>query len=730
MRSADMQGYTLKVYGLDCAEEVSALEKVLIPVVKNKNALRFDLLNGKLTIESVDSSIGESDLVAAIAKAGLKAVAWEQYLQDSQQKTGFWPRYGRLILAIISGLALILGYVINGMQYGFLTALAGHESLGWALDKVAISSFIVAIIAGGRYVFPKALIALKGYRADINVLMTIAVIGAVLIAQWVEAAAVTFLFSVALLLENWSVGRARNAIKSLLEIAPDTARTVCAHHGVDEKPVAEVKIGAIVIVRPGEKIPLDGVITQGQTHVNQAPITGESMAVLKKTGDALYAGTINEEGVIEFKVTRSAEQTTLAQIIKRVEEAQAYRANSEQWVEKFARYYTPAMMVLALLVAVVPPLFFSALWSVWIYEALVILVIACPCALVISTPVSIVSGLSAAARSGVLVKGGAYLEQPAKLDVIALDKTGTLTEGQPEVQRLYAVNGFSEEKLLTVAAALEAESEHPLAVAVLRKAAMAGITVERAVESKAIKGKGVEGYVEGEYYWLGSHRFLHEKKQCSDSSALHELIMELESAGHSILALGTETAICGVISVADQVREASQRAIRQLKALGLKTVLLSGDNQGTADAVGQLCEIDEVHAELLPEDKVSVIKALHGKNHCVAMIGDGINDAPALVTADLGIAMGAVGSDAAIEAADIALMSDELEKLPWLIGHSRRVMQVIKQNISFAIGVKVIFIALALAGVASLWLAVAADIGVSLLVIFNALRLLKPSSLV
>ncbi|ODN43264.1 heavy metal translocating P-type ATPase [Piscirickettsia litoralis] len=723
-----MQGYTFKVYGLDCAEEVSALEKVLIPKVKNKNALRFDLLNGKLTIDSVDRSIQESDLIFAIGKAGLKAVAWDQYLQSSQQETGFWARYGRLILATVSGMALILGYVINGLNYGFLNALAGHESLSFASDSAAIILFIIAIMTGGRYVFPKALTALKNYRADINVLMTVAVIGAMLIGQWVEAAAVTFLFSVALLLENWSVGRARNAIKSLLEIAPATARTLCSHHGVDEKPVEEVKVGAIVIVRPGEKIPLDGIVTKGETHINQAPITGESMAVLKKKGDVLYAGTINEEGAIEFKVTRSSEDTTLAQIIKRVEEAQAYRAKSEQWVEKFARYYTPAMMLLALLVATVPPLAFGALWSAWVYEALVILVIACPCALVISTPVSIVSGLSAAARSGVLVKGGAYLELPAKLQAIALDKTGTLTEGKPKVQQLIAVNGFSEDKLLKIAAALESESEHPLAISVLNKAESEGIHVERALSVKAIKGKGVEGYIDGQYYWIGSHRFLHEKKQCSESSELHNKMLKLESEGHSILALGTESEICGIISVADQVREASKQAIVQLKELGLKTVLLTGDNQGTADAVGKRCELDEIHAELLPDDKVNQIKKLHGRNYQVAMIGDGVNDAPALVTADLGIAMGAVGSDAAIEVADIALMSDELEKLPWLIRHSRHVMQVIKQNISFAIGVKVIFIALALAGVASLWLAVAADIGVSLLVIFNALRLLKASS--
>ena len=406
-----------------------------------------------------------------------------------------------------------------------------------------------------------------------------------------------------------------------------------------------------------------------------------------------------------------------------VEEAQSRRAPSEQWVERFAKYYTPAMMVLAAAVVVVPPLFFSAVWVEWVYRGLVILVIACPCALVISTPVSIVSGMTAAARNGVLIKGGMYLEAAGRLRALALDKTGTLTYGHPEVQQVVPFNSHTPKELLERAAAMEAHSEHPLARAILRKAQDEGIVVSGAEEFQAIKGKGAEAKIDGKPFWIGSHRLMEEKGQ--ETAEVHDKAKELEDAGHSVVAIGNAQHVCGLVSVADGVRDNASEAVRMIKRLGVrKVVMLTGDNKGTANAVAKAAGVDEFQAELLPEDKVEAAESLVSRFGNVAMIGDGVNDAPAMAVATFGIAMGAIGTDAAIETADIALMSDDLSKLPWLIRHSRRTLKIIKQNITFALGLKLVFIALAIFGKASLWMAIAADTGASLLVISNGLRLL------
>jgi Cd2+/Zn2+-exporting ATPase len=489
-----------------------------------------------------------------------------------------------------------------------------------------------------------------------------------------------------------------------------------------EKPVVEVPLGATVLVRPGERIPLDGIVTKGRTSVNQAPITGESMPVAKEEGDEVFAGTINEDGAIEFKATNAAADTTLARIIRMVEEAQSRRAPVEQWVEKFARYYTPAMIAVAFLVAVVPPLF-GGLWGRWFYEALVVLVIACPCALVISTPVSIVAALTTSARAGVLIKGGAFLEAAGRVNVFALDKTGTLTKGLLEVQEIIPLNGHTHSELLARAAALEAHSEHPLAAAVLKRARLENVQPLDAENFRALKGRGAEATIEGRLFWVGSHRLLHEKGV--EESEMHAQAQQMEDAGHSVVAVGSDRHVCGLISVADSIRPEASDLVRELKAAGVRHVaMLTGDNQGTADAVGRALGIDEVRAELLPEDKMKAIQDIQGKYGDAAMVGDGVNDAPALATATIGIAMGAAGTDAAVETADIALMSDDLARLPWLVRHARRSLGVVRQNIVFALGVKVAFMALALAQVATLWMAIAADMGASLIVIFNALRLL------
>ncbi len=723
-----MSELVFKVTGMDCAEETNALRQT-VGALSGIADVTFNLLNGTMTVTAGEGAVDKQAIVAAVEKAGMTA----RPAGDAQEKLspsgaeGFWQRHGRAVLCAASGIAVVAGFLSHWFLHGsLLDALAeGGGKEPHAIQAVTIGLYLAGVIAGGWYVFPKAAIALRRLRADMNLLMTIAVVGAILIGEWFEAATVSFLFSLSLVLEAWSIGRARSAIKTLLKLTPPLARYICPHDGdIMERPVEDVPLGATVLVRPGERIPLDGRITKGAASVNQAPITGESAPVEKREGDEVFAGTIDEDGAIEFRVTKPASDTTIARIIRMVEEAQARRAPVEQWVEKFARYYTPAMILLAVAVAVIPPLLFGGDWARWFYDALVILVIACPCALVISTPVSIVAALAAAARSGLLIKGGAFLEEAGRIKVVALDKTGTVTHGRPEVQRIIPLNGHRSEELLDRAAGLEMHSGHPLAKAVVRRAEQLGRSVTPAEDYREFRGRGAEGTIGGRTFWLGSHRLLHEKGMEDDD--LHRKIDALEDAGHSVVVVGNGGHVCGFLTVADGVRENALSIVADLKRAGVeKVVILTGDNQGTARAVSGKLGADGFHAELLPEDKLKVIEELKGRYGAVAMVGDGINDAPALAAANLGIAMGAAGTDAAIETADIALMSDDLSRLPWLIRHGRRTLGVIRQNIGFALGVKLLFMGLALANVATLWMAIAADMGASLLVIANALRLLN-----
>jgi Cd2+/Zn2+-exporting ATPase len=558
-----------------------------------------------------------------------------------------------------------------------------------------------------------------------NLLMILAVTGAVLIGEWFEAGTVSFLFALALLLENWSVRHARESISSLMDLAPDIARCrVDATGDFVEKPVAEVDVGSVAIVRPGEKIPLDGVVKEGISSVNQAPITGESRLVRKVEGDSVYAGTINQDGVLEFEVIRRAKDTTLAKIIHMVQEAQSRRAAAEQWVEKFARYYTPAVLLLAGFIAVIPPLLMGAMWMEWIYRGLVILVIACPCALVISTPVTVVSGLASAARNGILVKGGLYLEEVARLRGLAVDKTGTLTHGRPEVQRVVPLFGHSADEILAIAVALETHSEHPVGRAIRDYAVEKGIEAESCKNFRALKGRGAEGVINGDYFWIGGHRLMEEKVE--EGPEAHETAEALEDAGHTVVALGDEGHVYGFISIADTLRDGVFETISRLRGLGVeRVVMLTGDNDGTARAIAEAAGIEDYYSEQLPEDKQAKVEGLTEELGTVGMVGDGVNDAPAMAVSSVSIAMGAIGSDVAIETADVALMSDEFSKLPWLLWHARRALRVIKENIFFALSVKALFFVLAIGGVATLWMAIAADMGASLLVIFNGLRLLK-----
>ncbi len=719
-----MTQQSFKIRGMDCAEEVATLKHEVGPLVGGEENLAFDLIQGKMMVKEQTPS-SPSDIIQAIKRTGMSASTWEDHLSQEKGAPSWWEQNSRHLMVTVSGVCLLLGFLYHASKHGAFHAFAGSSSSTHAYPLLSLFLYAVAMISGGWFIYPKALFAIRRFRPDMNLLMTIAVLGAVLIGEWLEGAMVVWLFSIALLLESWSVGRARRAIRSLLDLTPTMARYICPNDGdIEEKPVEEVPLGATVLVRPGEKIPLDGVQTKGTTFVNQAPITGESMPVSKQEGSELFAGTINGDGAIEMKVSRIAGDTTLARIIRMVEEAQSRRANSEQWVETFARYYTPLMMGFAVVLAVAPPLLGYGSWEAWFYQALVILVIACPCALVISTPVSIVAGLSSAARQGVLIKGGIYLEAPARIKVFAVDKTGTLTRGEPEVQTMVPWNEYNDEELLEIAMSLELQSDHPLAKAILQQAKKMGIEASPAENFQIIQGKGAEGEYKGRSFWIGSHRMLHEKTE--DPPELHKQAEELEALGHTVVFVGNEKHICGLISIADTLRAETVNAVAALKQAGVEKVLmLTGDNEGTAQTIAAQSGMDEYKAELLPEGKKKHLEELTQTHKWVAMVGDGINDAPAMAVASLSIAMGAAGSDAAIETADIALMSDDLNKLSWLVKHSRRTLSIIKQNISFALGLKLLFIILALWGIATLWMAIAADAGASLLVIFNGLRLLR-----
>ena len=718
-----------KVYGLDCAEEVEVL-KHGVGTEEGVQTLDFDILRGRMTVHFDPHIIDVEGIMGAVKSSGMKAVRWEE--REAEAPSGFWQEHGHLVMATASGAFLLAGFIthwilhgqpLHGMGPGFGGAEGAGPEAVYPLPAILL--YVCAVITGGWYVAPKAVSAVRRLRPDMHLLMGLAVLGAMGIGEWFEAATVAFLFAVALLLEHWSVGRARRAIESLLDLSPATARYICEHHGdIEEAPVEEVSVGATVIVRPGEKVPLDGTVTRGSTSINQAPITGESIPVSKEPGDEVYAGTVNGEGVIEFEVDRRVEDTTLARIIHMVEEAESRRAPAEQWVEKFARYYTPAMMILAALMVVGPPLLGMGELTDWFYRGLVVLVIACPCALVISTPVSVVAGLTTAARHGVLIKGGVYLEAASRVRALALDKTGTLTRGSPEVQEIVPMSDHTPEELLATAAALEAHSEHPLARAILRRAEQEGVEPPQAEEFRAIKGKGAEARIGQKKFWIGSHRLMDEKGE--ETPQVHNKAEELEDAGHSVVALGNEEHVCGLISVADGLREGVGGVIRDLHDAGVRHItMLTGDNEGTARAVARAAGVENFRAELLPEDKVEEVEGLVEEYGHVAMVGDGINDAPAMARAGFGVAMGAMGTDAAIETADVALMADDLTKLPWLIQHSHRTLNTVKQNIIFALGVKGLFILLALMGVATLWMAIGADMGASLLVIFNGLRLLR-----
>ncbi len=608
------------------------------------------------------------------------------------------------------------------MLIGWIAAeMNGEESVP------SILAYAASILVGGYRLFKTGLKNLISLQFDMRTLMTIAVIGAAIIGEWGEGATVVILFAISEALETYSMDKARQSIRSLMDIAPKEAliRRGNKEFTVD---VDDIQIDDIMIVKPGQKIAMDGMVVKGLSAVNQAAITGESVPVSKTIDDEVFAGTLNEEGLLEVKVTKHVDDTTIAKIIHLVEEAQAERAPSQAFVDRFAKYYTPIIMLIALGVAVIPPLFLGAEWDKWIYQGLAALVVGCPCALVISTPVSIVTAIGNAARNGVLIKGGIHLEEMGAIKAIAFDKTGTLTKGIPVVTDYLPQPNTDSNDLLKIVAALENGSQHPLASAIMKKAEdenlpYQSVTIE---EFSSITGKGIKGRVTGKTYYVGSPNLFEEILTDGIPNSLKEKISELQNQGKTVMVAGTSTEVLGLLAVADELRENSKDVIQKLHSLGIqKTIMLTGDNAGTANAIGNQVGVSDLQAELLPQDKLTFIKDLRSKYDRVAMVGDGVNDAPALAASTVGVAMGGAGTDTALETADIALMADDLGKLPFTVRLSRKALFIIKQNITFSLGIKLVALLLVIPGWLTLWIAIFADMGATLIVTLNGLRLLK-----
>lgn len=693
-----------RIDAMDCPTEQTLIQDKLakLPGIEQ---LEFNLINRILGVRHTLDGTGQIE--QAIASLGMQAEPLQadddgSAMAVQPHKAHWWP-------LALAGVAAIAAEMVH---------FAGVAPQ-WLVAMLALA----AILGCGVGTYKKGWIALKNRNLNINALMSIAVTGAVLIGQWPEAAMVMVLFNVAELIEARSLDRARNAIGGLMQLAPDMATVQQADGQWREVEVREVALGSLVRVRPGERIGLDGEVVSGQSSVDQAPITGESLPVEKAAGDKLFAGTINQAGALEYRVTAAAGQSTLARIIKAVEQAQGARAPTQRFVDRFSRIYTPSVFIIALAVAVVPPLFMAEAWMDWVYRALVLLVVACPCALVISTPVTIVSGLAAAARKGILIKGGVYLEGGRKLDFLALDKTGTLTHGKPVQTDAKVLDPLFESRAQGLAASLADRSDHPVSGAIAQFAKAQDVLLSEVREFAALAGRGVRGVIDGELYHLGNHRLVEELGLCSP--ALEAQLDTLERQGKTVVLLLDRSGPLALFAVADTVKDSSRQAIAELHALGIKTLMLTGDNPHTAQAIAAQVGIDRAEGNLLPADKLQSIEQLYAEGHRVGMVGDGINDAPALARAEIGFAMAAAGTDTAIETADVALMDDDLRKIPAFIRLSRQSATILKQNIILALGIKALFLAMTFAGMATLWMAVFADMGVSLLVVFNGLRLLR-----
>jgi Cd2+/Zn2+-exporting ATPase len=688
-----------RIQGFSCANCAAKFEQNVKSLPKVENA-EVNFGASKITVYG-EASVQELEKAGSFE--GLKVYPETEKRQI--EHVPFWKRKTTFNM-LVSAAFLLAGYI------------AGEG------NSLAALCFGLSILVGGHELFIKGFKGLVQFNFNMNTLMTVAILGAAAIGEWGEGATVVLLFAISEALESFSMDKARQSIRSLMDVAPKEA-TVRRGDQELQIPVDDIQLGDIMIVKPGQKIAMDGKVIKGSSAVNQAAITGESVPVSKTAGDDVYAGTINEEGLLEVKVTKRVEDTTIAKIIHLVEEAQAEKAPSQAFVDKFAKYYTPAIMLAALLVTVLPPLITGSEWSEWIYRGLALLVVGCPCALVISTPVSIVTAIGNAARNGVLIKGGIHLEETGKLTAIAFDKTGTLTKGVPVVTNIIRLNGPAEHVLLGIAAAIEKWSQHPLASAIVRKAEDERIALDNwfAEDFSSITGKGAKATIQGTTYYIGSPRMFEELTFLDDR--VNEQILRLQGKGKTVMVLGTKQEPLALIAVADEVRESSREVIRKLHELGIrKTVMLTGDNRATAKAIGDAVGITEVQAELHPQHKLEAIKQLKSQGE-VGMVGDGVNDAPALASATVGIAMGGAGTDTALETADIALMADDLRKLPFTIKLSRQALRIIKQNITFSLLIKAVALLLILPGWLTLWMAIFADMGATLIVTLNGLRLLR-----
>ncbi len=698
--AADGIRTAIRIMQMDCPAEEALIRKKL-GGMSSVLSMEFNLMQRVLTVVHVPNAL-ESVLEA------VRSLGFQPDLADASGQSGaaeelekpWWP----LALAAVAAIA--------------------SEAVSWVglPSMLAAALAILAVVACGPRTYKKGWVAIRNGNLNINALMSIAVTGALALGQWPEAAMVMVLFTIAELIEAKSLDRARNAIKRLMQLTPESVTAQQADGSWQEMDARVVTVGRIVRAKPGERVGLDGEIVSGHSSVNQAPITGESLPVDKAVGDPVFAGTINESGSFDYRVTAVASNTTLARIIHVVEEAQGAKAPTQRFVDQFARVYTPIVFAIAVATAIVPPLLLNGSWYDWIYKALVLLVIACPCALVISTPVTIVSGLAAAARRGILIKGGVYLEEGRKLVWLALDKTGTITHGKP-VQTGFELRAeVGAERCRLLAASLAGRSDHPVSQALAKAADTDGILREDVEGFEALPGRGVRGMIDGQAYSLGNHRMVHELDRCS--ADLEARLDGLERQGKTVVMLIDDRQVLALFAVADTVKDSSRVAVAELHQLGVKTVMLSGDNPHTAEAIASQVGIDRAMGNLLPEDKLREVErmSLEGR---IGMVGDGINDAPALARADIGFAMGAAGTDTAIETADVALMDDDLRKIPAFVRLSQATASVLQQNISLALGIKAVFLALTFTGHATMWMAVFADMGASLLVVGNGLRLLR-----
>ncbi len=698
------QALRLHIEAMDCPTEEALLRRALedTPGIER---LDFDLVGRVLTVHHRQAE--EETIRRRIAATGMTAQPQDpaQRTPAASERESWWKL----------GLAATLAVAAEASHWLGLTG-------AWLPALLALS----AIGLVGLPTWKKGFIALRHRTLNINALMSVAVTGALLIGQWAEAAMVLVLFTLAERIEAHSLGRARNAIRELLSLAPESASVRQPDGSFRSVPASEVTVSSLVRVRPGERLALDGSITEGHPTLDESPITGESLPVDKSPSAAVFAGSVNQGSEFLYRTTRAASDTTLARIIHTVEQAQAGRAPTQRFIDRFAAIYTPAVFAIALLTALLLPLLFGVTWLEGIYRALVLLVIACPCALVISTPVTIVSGLAAAARSGILIKGGTFLEQGYRLTTMAFDKTGTLTQGRPAQRAWHPLDSALDEparaELRSLAAGLASRSSHPVSIALARAAEADAVPPLDLCDVQELPGRGVVARQGERRVWLGNRRML--QLFAAPDNTLEAHLADHEARGETLVILGEETRPLALFAVGDPLREESREAVEALHRLGVTTLMLSGDNPASVAAVAAAAGIDEAHGSLLPEDKLAMIEACAARGP-VGMVGDGINDAPALARADIGFAMGALGSDAAIETADVALMDDDPRRLAHFLRLSRRTRTVLLQNIALALGLKAVFMALAFTGHATLWMAVFADMGASLIVVANGLRLLR-----